>query len=500
MQVLLLSARVILAITLGLAGVSKLVDTAAFRTAVREFGVPLWLAGPISRGLPPIEIAIAFLLLYNPTAQWGAVGATALLLMFTAAIGTNLARGRTPSCRCFGQLRSVPIGWRTLARNGVLGALSAFVVVSRPGTGWADAAQSLAGFGVQTTTAKIAVAIGVLVTAALMWMLVRALRKNGRLLLRIDALEARLDGFAPKQPESPHGLPIGAPAPAFDLQTLTGGRVSLSALQGDGRPSLLIFSDPDCGSCTALLPEIAHWQRGHRDVLRLLLITPESKRGIGRVVDGKDIGDFLIQVGGAVAVAYRVNGTPAAVLIGADGRIASHLVMGSEAIAELVGYVTADAGRVPEPTLLPRRTDHPLKGLVGLPIGETAPVFSLPDSSGAELTLQGVQGNTTALLFWNPPCAFCQRMLPKLVAWEKDTPRGAPKLVVVSAGARTVNEPADLRSTVLFDATSSLSREFRVKGTPSAVLVDGDGRIASELAVGESNVFALLGGRTTMVA
>ena len=93
-------------------------------------------------------------------------------------------------------------------------------------------------------------------------------------------------------------------------------------------------------------------------------------------------------------------------------------------------------------------------------------------SRAAELTLQGVQGNTTALLFWNPPCAFCQRMLPKLVAWEKDTPRGAPKLVVVSAGARAVNEPADFRSTVLFDATSSLSREFRVSGTPSAVLVD----------------------------
>ena len=127
-------------------------------------------------------------------------------------------------------------------------------------------------------------------------------------------------------------------------------------------------------------------------------------------------------------------------------------------------------------------------------------MFRLPDSSGAELTLQGVQGNTPALLFWNPPCTFCQRMLPKLVAWEKDTPHGAPKLVVVSASARAANETADFRATVLFEETSRLAREFRVSGTTSAVLVDGDGRIASELAVGESNVFALLGGRPTMVA
>ena len=59
MQVLLLSARVILAITLGLAGVSKLIDATEFKAAVREFGVPTWLAGPISHGLPPAEVAIA---------------------------------------------------------------------------------------------------------------------------------------------------------------------------------------------------------------------------------------------------------------------------------------------------------------------------------------------------------------------------------------------------------------------------------------------------------
>src|SRR3712207_9448411 len=65
------------------------------------------------------ELAVAAALVFTTTAWWGALGALLLLLLFAVAIGANLARGRKPNCRCFGQLHSAPAGWSTLARNAV---------------------------------------------------------------------------------------------------------------------------------------------------------------------------------------------------------------------------------------------------------------------------------------------------------------------------------------------------------------------------------------------
>src|SRR5919108_6031571 len=117
MDMLLLSARLLLALLFVVAGVPKLLDRAGMRQAIVDFGVPAPLAGPLGVLLPLAELAAAVALVPTPTAWWGAVGALALLLLFIAGIAINLARGRTPDCYCFGALHSEPIGWPTLARN-----------------------------------------------------------------------------------------------------------------------------------------------------------------------------------------------------------------------------------------------------------------------------------------------------------------------------------------------------------------------------------------------
>src|ERR671933_3073293 len=81
---------------------------------------------------------VAAALIPTSTAWWGAIGALALLLLFVAGIGINLARGHKPDCHCFGQLHSSPAGWKTLGRNGVLVAVAGFVAWQ----GWEDAGPS----------------------------------------------------------------------------------------------------------------------------------------------------------------------------------------------------------------------------------------------------------------------------------------------------------------------------------------------------------------------
>ena len=127
-------------------------------------------------------------------------------------------------------------------------------------------------------------------------------------------------------------------------------------------------------------------------------------------------------------------------------------------------------------------------------MGEPAPDFSLPDLSGQTVSLADFRGNETLVLFWRPSCGFCQRMLPDLKAWEARSPTDAPRLLVVSTDSVADNQAMGLRSPVLLDQDGmSVGRLFGATGTPMAVLVDAEGKIASELAVGAPAVLALAG-------
>src|SRR5207248_8098569 len=81
------------------------------------------------------------------------------------------------------------------------------------------------------------------------WLGWQLLRQNGRLLLRLDELEKRLNE-AEFGADEPEGLPLGTEAPTFELADLAGERKSLAQFRG--QPLLLIFFNPACGFCREL--------------------------------------------------------------------------------------------------------------------------------------------------------------------------------------------------------------------------------------------------------
>src|SRR5438270_7093276 len=89
------------------------------------------------------------------------------------------------------------------------------------------------------------------------WLGWQLLRQNGRLLLRLDELEKRLNELEFGGGEEPAGLPLGTEAPAFELPDLAGERKSLAQFRG--QPLLLIFFDPACGFCRELAPKLAEF-------------------------------------------------------------------------------------------------------------------------------------------------------------------------------------------------------------------------------------------------
>ena len=129
----------------------------------------------------------------------------------------------------------------------------------------------------------------------------------------------------------------------------------------------------------------------------------------------------------------------------------------------------------------------------GPKVGEPAPDTTLEDLDGNTVELKDFRDEEVLLLFWNPGSGFCQQMLPDLKEWEANTPKGTSKLVVISAGAKEANKEMSLLSLVALDQQFAVGHSFGASGTPSAVLVDAEGKIASEVAVGAPAVLELIG-------
>jgi methylamine dehydrogenase accessory protein MauD len=453
------------------------------------------------------ELAVAVALIPAALAWWGAVGALALLLLFIAGIALSLARGQRPECHCFGQLYSLPAGPATLIRNSLLAGLAGLVVWQGPDGVGSD---PLVWFTGLTTTQVVVTALGLAALVAVLaeaWLLYHLLRQNGRLLLRIEALEARLSPTAPHTTAEPlpeAGLPIGRPAPAFRLPNLKGGEITLDGLRAGGKPVLLVFSDPGCGPCSALLPEVARWQKEHAERLRIALISRGTAEANQRKLSEYAVADVLLQHDREVMDAYQAAGTPSALLVDPDGAIGSTLAGGAQAIAELVARTIEgalpNAVRVLAPVRAPstvpmRENDNGIdRGLARTPvlqIGDAVPPLKLPDLSGQIVNLGDLRGTTTLLLFWNPACGFCARMLGELKTYEANAGKDGPRLLVVSTGTVEANQAMSLNSPVVLDPGMSVGRLFGASGTPMAVLLDAGGNVSSPVVAGAQAVLDL---------
>ncbi|MBC7797991.1 MAG: redoxin domain-containing protein [Pyrinomonadaceae bacterium] len=485
-------------IVFGVAGVAKLFDVKGSQKAVENFGVPELLARPLGVLLPIIEIVTAILLLPLATAWLGAVLSFLLLAIFVGGIAYNLTLGRTPDCHCFGQIHSEPVGASTLIRNSILGLIALSIVVfGRESAG----TSAFSWLETLSNGERMQLFFGAVITillATAVYSLRQMLKNQTKLqrsieILRLTSSEEGNEETRESLEPPMEGLPVGAVAPDFILPATNGKNVALEHLLMLSKPILMIYVSPTCNPCGALLPEVEAWQTNFGDKLTFAFLSSGSvKDNQNKFGAMEQTATILLQKTDEVATLFRAKWTPTALLINADGSIGSNLATGDAAIRELVEAIkpnlTSDESNVnssPQ-NLYVAKTDASAK----YKIGEIAPDFALPDLDGANIKLTDFRGGKTLLLFWSTSCGYCQRMIDDIQKYEKNA---HTKLLFLSDNTAEANRAQNIASPILIQTEREVQKLYEVRGTPSAILIDEQGKIVSEVAVGAPDVLALVG-------
>ena len=131
-----------------------------------------------------------------------------------------------------------------------------------------------------------------------------------------------------------NGLQAGTPAPPFRLPRLDGGELGLEDLRGSR--VLLVFSDPHCGPCEAIAPQL---EQAHRELpeLHIVMISrgePKDNRAKAKV-HGLTF-PLVLQQHWEISRRYAMFATPIAYLIDEAGVIMQDVAVGEDAIRKLL--------------------------------------------------------------------------------------------------------------------------------------------------------------------
>lgn len=487
-----LAATLILTGILVWSGVAKLRDVPGTEVAVQGFSIlPTSWAPVVARALPLVELAVAGALLSArhrgfEVAAWGSV---LLMGAFSLLVAVSLARGVTPPCNCFGEDSSEPISARTLVRN--IGLLALAVVVALGGAGYRGVVPTLVtSTGEQVVLAlTLSVAVG-----AVVWLLVR----DKRFRTQVQALRSELEDWRERG-----ARPTARDIPQARLASLGGDEVTLADLVAE-RAQLLVAVSPTCGACKDLIPVIPQWQHALAKELDVKILSTGRAEDIAQAY-GEGGVEVLADVYGEAFTSLRIGGTPGAVLLGTNGKVAAGPALGAESILELVTAIIQAIGV----NMMTGRA-HQAQG--GRPLGgdDTGESYLPPegheiadfdvvleDGSGSSFQEAMASFNSgdqgLPVVAWRNGCMYCNEIATAMKPYSE---RGEVVLLI-NEPISTVREQGlvgPVMSTVDIDASAALG----VPGTPGGYPVR-EGRLVPGGGVGGGSVLRMLRDRAAQL-
>jgi peroxiredoxin len=331
------------------------------------------------------------------------------------------------------------------------------------------------------------------------WLGFQLVRQNGRILLRLELIEQRLGARPQEARRDPAGLPLGTAAPEFELPDLAGQMHKSSEFRG--RDVLLIFFNPQCGFCTKMVADLAALPiDGANGRAVPVVVTTGNAEANRRLVEQHGIRCVvLLQKEMEVASQYRAQGTPMGYRIDAEGKFASELAVGAEPLLQLAAapFGRVPAGRAPGATSKHKLPDSSLArsrlNRNGLKAGATAPGFTLPRIEGGELSLSDLRGERVLLVFSDPDCGPCDELAPRLQ--ELHLQRPDLQVLAISRrdfhATRAKSESLGLTYPFVMQKQWEISLKYGMFATPIGYLIDEQGLLLRDVAVGVEPILAL---------
>ena len=312
------------------------------------------------------------------------------------------------------------------------------------------------------------------VVALMLLVLYQLVRQHGRLLLRLEALERAAEGADDRE------LAVGDVFGSFRLPDLDGREVALEAYRG--RKVLLVSWSPSCGFCDMIGGDLAQLEDKLAKHGTALVLTSYGDVERNRALAEEHGLRCPILLGEPAE--FDGHGTPVAYLLDEQGQVAEPLAHGSD---EVLALAWRAAGRKRRPAGGRSLADSRIVR-DGLPPGNPAPAFALPDVTGRTVTLDEFRGRRLLLVFSDPNCGPCDALAPDLV--ELDRRHRDNNLAVVMVGRGDLDE--NLRKAqqhgfefpVVVQDRWKLSKQYGIFATPVAFLIDEKGVIAEPVAVG----------------
>lgn len=490
MEIALLIIRLILFGVFAVAGVSKLLDPEGAKKAMREFGTPDEFASFFAVALPFAEIVFAVCFLF-PTMSWvGAIGALVLLASFIGGMIWQISQGRAPDCHCFGQIHSEPVGKKSLVRNVIFALLAIALIVQ----GRNNQGLELGSTG--PAILQMALILGLVILAIiLLGYLVKLTAQQSEIVRRLGVLEFASGDVDPVERndagDPADGLPIGAPLPDFSIPDLDGRVVHFENLLGENKPFLFLFVGAQCAPCEALLPEIREWEAELSGKLKFVFVSQGDT-----AANRKKFGDggerrVLVEKERNFAIKVNAKWTPTALFVDAEGNIASHIAAGDVAIRRLIEQIkTRDLNA--EFTYFLGLNGH-RKPNIGQPI----PQFSATDVTGRPITDKDFIGRRTLVAFSSPTCSHCARLMEQIREWEPRRRAHDPNLLIFTDGDPDEQRKLGIDAPIIVEKDYKTAIKFGMRGVPSAVLINEDGVISTEAAIGPGNIWSLIGEQPT---
>lgn len=133
------------------------------------------------------------------------------------------------------------------------------------------------------------------------------------------------------------GLATGDPAPRFHTEDIRGTTVSIPVA---GRPSLIFFANSSCATCYTIMPQVNEFYDHQAERVPTVIVSIGDVARAEHFTTRANPKAPVVADQGLIAGAYRINVSPTAVLVGADGRVVKSTRAATLTVPELLRWLT----------------------------------------------------------------------------------------------------------------------------------------------------------------